>query len=285
MRLVDLVNTPDSRQQIESLVRLFSSSPVAVLTGAGISTDSGIPDYRGAGTPPRTPMSILQFAEDPAYRQRFWAGARIGNNRMASVEPNAGHRALARLQMAGFVNGVITQNVDGLHTIAGSRDVVELHGGGGVIRCVNCDFRTSRTEILGWFDQLNPGFAERNAGAEIAPDGDAVVDEVDTVVVPECPLCGGMLRPNVVYFGETVPVAVFAAAEALVESAGAFLVAGSSLAVNTGIRLVHRAERRGIPLGAINRGPTAIDSRPSLAARIDGGTSETLTALAEALGA
>ncbi|KIP52323.1 NAD-dependent deacetylase [Leucobacter komagatae] len=271
--------------QLAELVTLFERGRVAVLTGAGMSTDSGIPDYRGAGTPPRTPMNIAQFTDDPHYRQRFWAGARIGENRMSVVEPNAGHRALARLEAAGHIDGVITQNVDGLHARGGARNVVELHGGGGIMRCIQCGERWTRTEVLGWFDTLNPGYAERNADAEIAPDGDALVSEVESVRVPLCPGCGGTLRPDVVYFGETVPLPVFAAAADIVERSSALLVAGSSLAVNTGMRLVHKTERQGNPLAVINRGPTAVDSRPSLAVRIDAGTSETLTALADALGA
>lgn len=262
---------------IEQLAALFERTPVAVLTGAGISTDSGIPDYRGAGTPPRTPMRIDQFMHDEAYRRRFWSGARVGFSRTARVSPNAGHLALARLEQAGRIGGVITQNVDDLHRRAGSRTVVELHGNGGAIRCVDCGNRWTRAEVLAWFDELNPGFAERNADAEIAPDGDARVSEIEGVVVPSCAVCGGILRPDVVYFGETVPAPVFAAAEDLVSDSTAFLIAGSSLAVNTGIRLLHRAGRRGIPVAVINRGPTAADATASV--RIEGGTSETLTAL------
>lgn len=270
-----------SMTQLESLV---SGGPIVVLTGAGMSTDSGIPDYRGAGSPPRTPMNIDQFMHDEQYRRRFWAGARIGQNRMGAIEPNAGHRALARLEDAGFVNGVITQNVDGLHLRAGSQTVVELHGAGGTIRCTNCNSQFSRIAVLELFDEVNPGYAERHAHAEVAPDGDAIVSEIDTVTVPPCPVCGGILRPAVVYFGETVPVPVFDAAATLVQDASGLLVAGTSLAVNTGIRLVHRAERRGIPIAVVNRGATAIDARPSVVTRIDAGTSETLEALAAALG-
>lgn len=274
-----------SDAQLAELVAFFERGTVAVLTGAGMSTDSGIPDYRGAGTPPRTPMNIAQFTDDPHYRRRFWAGARIGQNRLDVIEPNDGHRALARLEAAGRIEGVITQNVDGLHGRGGSETVVELHGSGGVMRCTQCGVRWSRVETLSWFDTLNPGYAERNAGAEIAPDGDAIVGEVESVRVPVCPGCGGMLRPDVVYFGETVPLPVFEAAAALVERSSGLLVAGSSLAVNTGMRLVHKTERNGNSLAVINRGPTAVDRRPSLAVRIDGGASETLMALAAALGA
>lgn len=282
------MNAGLSPEQLAELAKLFDRGPVAVLTGAGMSTDSGIPDYRGEGSPPRTPMNIEQFSQDAAYRRRFWAGARIGQERMVRVEANAGHRALARLEAAGHIDGVITQNVDGLHAAGGSRRVVELHGSGGTIRCVTCGIRWTRVEVLSWFDRMNPGFAEQHAGAEIAPDGDAIITDEEAlaaVLVPQCPSCGGMLRPAVVYFGETVPVPVFEAAAELVARASALVVAGSSLAVNTGMRLVHRAERQGIPLAVINRGPTSIDAREALAVRIDAGTTETFTALAEVLGA
>lgn len=266
---------------IAALADLFERGPVAVLTGAGMSTDSGIPDYRGAGSPPRTPMRIDQFLSDDAYRRRFWAGARVGARTWSGIEPNAGHRALARLEAAGRTLGVITQNVDGLHRAAGSERVVELHGNGGTIRCTRCGAVFSRSDVLRRFDLANPGFAAAHADARIAPDGDADVGEVDAVRVPACPVCGGILRPDVVYFGEVVPTPVFSEAERLVQGADALLVAGTSLAVNTGVRLLHRARDRGIPIGVINRGRTAADR--SAAVRIDGGTSETLAALASRL--
>ncbi|NLA64643.1 MAG: NAD-dependent deacetylase [Leucobacter sp.] len=263
---------------------MFAQGPVAILTGAGVSTDSGIPDYRGAGTPPRTPMRIDQFVSDEAYRRRFWAGARVGATRMHQVEPNAGHRALAELEHAGRLSGVITQNVDGLHARAGTANLAELHGNGAVIRCIEHDHRFTRAEVLGWFDMANPGFADRNADAVITPDGDADVQETAGVRVPVCPACAGMLRPNVVYFGEHVPPAVFGHAERIVTAASALIIAGSSLAVNTGVRLVHRAEQRGLPIAVINRGPTTIDRRASVRVRIDAGTSEVFTALVTQLG-
>ena len=274
---------PDEPEHLDELAELFAAGPAAILTGAGISTDSGIPDYRGAGSPPRTPMRIEQFLSDERYRQRFWAGARVGAQHFGEIEPNAGHRAVAALEAAGRLNGVITQNVDGLHARAGSRTVVELHGSGATIRCLPHAHRWLRSEVLAWFDVANPGFADRNADAAITPDGDADVAETTGVIVPVCPACGGMLRPDVVYFGETAPIDVFAKAARLVEGAASLIIAGSSLAVNTGVRLVHRAERNGIPIGVINRGPTSIDGRPSVRVRIDGGTSEALTALAERL--
>lgn len=265
-----------------ALEALFARGPIAVLTGAGVSTDSGIPDYRGAGTPPRTPMSIDEFMRDPLYRQRFWAGAFINRSRTQDVEPNSGHYALANLEAAGHLTGVITQNVDDLHGRAGTERLVELHGNGGVIRCVDCDHRQTRHEMLDDFALRNPGYLETQRDAEIAPDGDAIVGDIEGVTVPVCPVCGGTLRPNVVYFGERVPVEVFAAAEELLRNADGLLIAGSSLAVNTGMRLIHRAQRQGIPIAVVNRGPTAVDDRASI--RLDAGTSETLTELAERLG-
>ena len=270
---------------LEALAELFSAGPAALLTGAGLSTDSGIPDYRGAGTPPRTPMSIDQFSNEDSYRRRFWAGARVGARGLANVQPNAGHRAVATLERDGRLSGVITQNVDGLHARAGTANLAELHGNGATIRCVPESHRFTRAEVLAWFDVANPGFADRNAGAQITPDGDADVSETAVVRVPVCPACAGMLRPDVVYFGEHVPTPVFEHAERIVAAASSLIVAGSSLAVNTGIRLVHRAEQRGLPIAVINRGPTQIDRRESVRSRIEGGTSETLTALAAVLGA
>lgn len=272
----------DSRT-IERLAHLITSHPAAVLTGAGLSTDSGIPDYRGAGTPPRAPMRISEFMTEEPYRRRFWAGARVGAARMSALAPNAGHFALARLEMGGHVTGIATQNVDGLHRAAGSRTLIELHGRGEITRCTRCNRTFNRSTVLAQFDKLNPGYAEANAGAQLAPDGDADVTELAGVNVPECAGCGGILRPDVVYFGEMVPRPVFQAAAGLVEHAGALVLAGTSLAVNTGMRLVHRAERQGIPVVVINRGPTQVDERDSVVLRIEGGTSEVLDAVAERL--
>lgn len=265
---------------VTELTELCRSGPIALLTGAGISTDSGIPDYRGAGTPPRTPMNISSFLGDNSYRQRFWAGARVGSNLLERVQPNAGHLAITQLENAGKLSGVITQNVDGLHTAAGTQNVAELHGSGSLMRCVPEGHRFTRAETLHWFDTANPGYAEQHAATPIAPDGDAAVRDTAGVRVPVCPACGGMLRPDVVAFGEHSNPQVFAHAETIVNSAAVLIVAGSSLAVNTGVRLVHRAEKRGIPLAIINRGATTIDQRPAVRVRLDAGTSEVLSALA-----
>lgn len=263
------------------LADLFARGPVAALTGAGVSTDSGLPDYRGEGSAPRTPMSITQFMDDVDYRRRFWAGAALSSEHYLSVTPNGGHRALARLETAGLVNGVITQNVDGLHRAAGTRTVVELHGAGHRIVCIRCREHESRTGVTNRFIKLNPGYVEAHRGAEIAPDGDAIATDFETLAVPDCLLCGGILRPDVVYFGEVVPAPVFAQARALVDDVAALLILGSSLAVNTGVRLVNRAVQRGIPVGVVNRGPTAADARASVT--LNAGTTPVLEHLANTL--
>lgn len=262
---------------ISSLASLFSSKPVVFLTGAGISTDSGIPDYRGKGSPPRKPMNINEYLGGVKFRARYWAGASVAANTFEAAKPNTGHLALASLERDGLISGVLTQNVDGLHLKAGSKRVVELHGNGSRIVCTKCLSRYERSWVVQEFNRLNPGYVESQKGVRVNPDGDTEVTDFEGLNVPSCPTCGGMLRPDIVYFGETVPPKVFQAAENLVDSAGALIVAGSSLAVNTGVRLVHRAQKIGLPVAVINRGPTAIDDRADL--RIEAGTSETLEAL------
>lgn len=267
--------------EMRNLIELFETGPVAFLTGAGISTDSGIPDYRGAGTPPRTPMNIHEFLGDPQFRKRFWAGASVNARTHTKNEPNSGHHAIARLEELGLSTGVLTQNVDDLHNRAGSRVVVELHGNGNRVTCTNCGTKYNRAEVIASFNELNPGYVESQKNVNINPDQDAAVTQYERVGVPSCEVCGGVLRPDIVYFGETVPLPVFDAAKDLVEQSSALIVAGSSLAVNTGIRLVSRAENLGLPIAVINRGPTAIDARSGI--RIEAGTSETLTALLNAV--
>lgn len=265
---------------IDSAIDILADRTVAVLTGAGISTDSGIPDYRGEGAPRRTPMSFSQFLGDARSRKRYWAGSHLGYTRFSAAEPNAGHFALADLEAAGVVSGVITQNVDGLHTRAGSRRVVPLHGTMDRVLCLRCGQMFARDDIAAQIDALNPWLTLPDA-VTIAPDGDAEVNDVDSFVVPECSVCGGELKPDVVFFGEFVPPLRFEAARELVDGADALLVAGSSLAVNSGIRLVEQARRRRLPIVVVNRGETKGDARATL--KLDAGTSETLVALADAL--
>jgi NAD-dependent SIR2 family protein deacetylase len=248
---------------------------VAVLTGAGISTDSGIPDYRGRGAPKRTPMTIQQFLSAPSFRQRYWAGSYVGWSRFTRAEPNAGHVALADLEAAGRLTGIATQNVDGLHGKAGSRHVVEVHGAVERVLCLVCGQTFARSSIAERIEAANPEFARGTYA--LNPDGDADVGDAAGFVVPDCTVCGGTLKPDVVFFGEFVPPERFLEASALVARADALLVAGSSLAVNSGIRLLEQARRRKLPIVVVNRGATKGDR---IAARkIDAGTSEVLTAL------
>lgn len=275
--ILDCVESPE-------LVACLTGRRVAVLTGAGISTDSGIPDYRGPDSPPSNPMTIRQFTSDPVFRQRYWARNHVGWRRMDDTRPNAGHRALAALEAAGVVTGVITQNVDLLHTKAGSRTVVNLHGTYAQVVCLACGHTMSRAALADRLEALNPGFIERAeavGGLAVAPDADAVVADTGSFRYVDCPSCGGMLKPDIVYFGENVPKERVAQAFSLVDSAEALLVAGSSLTVFSGYRFVRHAAARGIPIAIVNRGPTRGDSLATV--KIDGGCSELLVLLVDEL--
>jgi NAD-dependent SIR2 family protein deacetylase len=267
------------------LVALLAGRRVAVLTGAGLSTDSGIPDYRGPDSPPSNPMTIRQFTSDPAFRRRYWARNHVGWRHMADTLPNAGHRALAALERAGVVTGLITQNVDLLHTKAGSRNVVNLHGTYARVVCLGCGHTMTRAALADRLEALNPGFigrAEAAGGLAVAPDADAVVADTSSFRYLDCVRCGGMLKPDIVYFGESVPKDVVAAAYSLVDGADALLVAGSSLTVFSGYRFVRHAAARGIPIGIVNRGRTRGDDLAAV--KVDGGCSEMLVLLSTELG-
>ncbi|MEZ0364372.1 NAD-dependent protein deacetylase [Mycobacterium sp. pUA109] len=267
-----------------ALVALLAGRRVAVLTGAGISTDSGIPDYRGPDSPRSNPMTIGQFTGDPVFRQRYWARNHVGWRHMAATVPNAGHRALAALERAGVVTGVITQNVDLLHSKAGSRTVVDLHGSYARVVCLGCGRTRSRAALAERLEALNPGFldrAEALGGIAVAPDADAVVADTASFRYLDCPACGGMLKPDIVYFGENVPKDRVAQAASLVASADALLVAGSSLTVFSGYRFVRQAAAAGIPVAIINRGPTRGDALATV--KLDGGCSPILALLAAEL--
>jgi NAD-dependent SIR2 family protein deacetylase len=266
------------------LVALLTGRRVAVLTGAGLSTDSGIPDYRGPDSPPSNPMTIRQFTSDPVYRQRYWARNHVGWRHMDDTRPNAGHRAVAALEHAGLVNGVITQNVDLLHTKAGSRNVINLHGTYAQVVCLSCSGSMSRAALAEQLDALNPGFTERVeavGGLAVAPDADAMITDTASFRYLDCPACGGMLKPAIVYFGESVPKAVVQQAFSLVDDADALLVAGSSLTVFSGYRFVRHAAALGTPVAIVNRGPTRGDELATI--KVEGGCSELLTLLAEEL--
>jgi NAD-dependent SIR2 family protein deacetylase len=280
MPRLEFVTSPESPE----LVALLAGRRIAVLTGAGISTDSGIPDYRGPDSPPSNPMTIRQFTSDPVFRQRYWARNHVGWRHMDHTGPNAGHRAVAALEHAGSVTGVITQNVDLLHTKAGSRNVVDLHGTYAQVICLSCGDTMSRVALAEQLEALNPGFLERAeaaGGLAVAPDADAFVADTASFRYLDCPRCAGMLKPNIVYFGESVPKGIVDQAYSLVDQADALLVAGSSLTVFSGYRFVRHAAALGIPVAIVNRGRTRGDELATV--KVDGGCSELLVLLVSEL--
>jgi NAD-dependent SIR2 family protein deacetylase len=264
-----------------NLVAVLTGRRVAVLTGAGISTDSGIPDYRGPDSPPSNPMTIRQFTSDRVFRQRYWARNHVGWRHMDKTAPNAGHRALVVLERAGVVTGVITQNVDLLHTKAGSRTVVNLHGTYAQVVCLDCARTMTRAHLAGLLEAANPGFGSESDRLAVAPDADAVVADTSSFSTVDCPDCGGMLKPDIVYFGESVPKDRVSQAYSMVDDADVLLVAGSSLSVFSGYRFVRHAAARGIPIAIVNRGRTRGDDLASV--KVDAGCSAILTLLADKL--
>ncbi|MEU0549682.1 NAD-dependent protein deacetylase [Micromonospora sp. NPDC005979] len=267
---------------VQELAALVAGGQVVVLSGAGLSTESGIPDYRGPSGVARrhTPMTFEAFTRDAVARRRYWARSHLGWRLIARATPNAGHRAVARLQDAGLVDAVITQNVDGLHGAAGSDPVVELHGRLDEVTCLDCGNLTSREEVDRRLREANPDFVARVAA--VNPDGD--VDLPDEQVAGfrpvDCGICGtGMLKPDVVFFGETVPPQRVARCFALVEQARAVVVLGSSLTVMSGRRFVIRAAKQGIPVAIVNQGPTRGDGYATV--RVDAPLGEVLPVLAE----
>lgn len=263
------------------LLAVLAGRRIAVLTGAGISTDSGIPDYRGPDSPPSNPMTIRQFTSDPVFRQRYWARNHVGWRHMDRTAPNAGHRALAALERAGVVSGVITQNVDLLHTKAGSRAVVNLHGTYAQVVCLECGRTMTRTHLAGLLEALNTDFAADADGLAVAPDADAVVKDTSSFRIVDCPACGGMLKPDIVYFGDNVPKYLVEQAYSMIDAADALLVAGSSLTVFSGYRFVRHAAAHGVPISILNRGPTRGDHLATV--KVDAGCSPILTLLADEL--
>ena len=264
-------------RSVDDVVGFLADRPLVVLTGAGLSTDSGIPDYRGPGSVPRQPMTIAEFRSGPEARRHYWARSHVGWGRMGTASPNAGHRALALLDP----DLLITQNVDGLHEQAGSRRLVALHGRVTDVICLDCRATSARSLMQQRMNELNPGWAERHADVATRPDGDVDLDETADFVVPACSGCGGMLKPDVVFFGENVPAPrveqCYAAVEALADSGGVLLVVGSSLTVMSGLRFVKRAATRGTPVVIVNRGVTRGDALAT--DKLEVGCSEFLTSL------
>jgi NAD-dependent SIR2 family protein deacetylase len=279
---------------LSAALELLAGRPLVVLTGAGVSTDSGIPDYRGPGSryaaahppplrgssPPGV-MTYQEFVSGPAAQQRYWARSHLGWTRMKRAEPNAGHRALAAIDP----ELLITQNVDGLHERAGSRRLVALHGRIADVVCLSCREVTARTRLHERLDDLNPHYGRDRLDLEVRPDGDVVLEHTDDFVVAACETCGGPLKPDVVFFGENVPKPrverCYDAVDALAGSGarpGAMLVAGSSLAVMSGFRFVRRAAKAGVPVVIVNRGATRADDLAAY--KVGEGASEFLAALA-----
>jgi NAD-dependent SIR2 family protein deacetylase len=274
---VTVVAQPD---QLAALRDLLGAGRVVVLSGAGLSTESGIPDYRGpTGALRRTqPMTYQAFVGSPEARRRYWARSYLGWRQIAAARPNAGHEAVAALQQRGALSGIITQNVDGLHQAAGARDVIELHGGLDSVVCLSCGIRDTRASLDERLRAANPDFAA--AIEQVNPDGDVELSdaELDAFVPVGCRYCrSDLVKPDVVFFGENVPPPRVAACFALVEAASALLVLGSSLAVLSGLRFVRRAAAIGLPIAIVNQGATRGDDLATI--KLDAPLGVTLAAL------
>jgi NAD-dependent SIR2 family protein deacetylase len=267
---------------IDQLTGLFADGDVLVLTGAGISTDSGIPDYRGPdGTAHNAaPMTFQRFVGSEVDRRRYWARSHVGWARFAAAQPNASHLAVAALGRQGRLTGVVTQNVDGLHSAAGSPAVIDLHGRLDRVACLTCGIRRPRLEVGLRLDTVNPGYRHTMAAVDerLRPDGDVVLDDTDGFRLVACRACGGVLKPDVVYFGEHVPRERFALALHWLERSRSLVVLGSSLMVGSGFRFATAAAKRGLPIAIVTRGITRADHLASL--RIDAPLAEVLPPIA-----
>ncbi len=268
---------------VDALIELLRGRRVVGLVGAGCSTASGIPDYRGPQTRERArnPIQIQTFLGDDRGRQRYWARAVVGWPRFRASRPNPAHEALAALEHAGVLRGLITQNVDRLHHAAGSRRVVELHGALHEVVCLACGELESRDALQQRLLALNPGWDDTHV--EAAPDGDAELPTalIEGFVVAGCERCGGVLKPKVVFFGENVPAEITAQAWSLFAEGEVLLVVGSSLTVFSGYRFVRRAAQHGVPVAVLNLGPTRGD--PLVQLRVDDRVESVLPAVARAL--
>jgi NAD-dependent SIR2 family protein deacetylase len=269
---------------LDELTELVRHGGAVVLSGAGLSTESGIPDYRGPSGLARkhTPMTFQSFTGDPVARHRYWARSYLGWRQIDRARPNAGHHAVTALQRAGLVTGIVTQNVDGLQQAAGASEVIELHGGLDRVICRNCEHVVDRARLGRDLEAANPTFDA--AVSRVNPDGDAELadDQLSGFVMIDCESCGsGPLKPDVVFFGETVPKDRVGRCFDLVDRAEVLLVLGSSLKVMSGFRFVLHAAKLGIPVAIVNQGPTRGDGYATV--RVDAPLGSTLTALADTL--
>ncbi len=268
---------------VAMVAELLRGRPWVALTGAGMSTDSGIPDYRGPTSVRVTPMQYAEFVGSAPARQRYWARSHQGWRRIGQAHPNTGHRTLAELEPAGLV-GVLTQNVDGLHQLAGSSRVINLHGDIAQVLCLGCGALTPRSQLQDRLGALNPDLVDAASAfehAEMRPDGDAVVEDWYDFVLADCEGCGGILKPDVVFFGESVPKPRVQRAYELVDEGEVLVVLGSSLTVMSGLRFVRHRAKQARPTVIVNRGGTRGDELATV--KLERGCSETLTALRASL--
>jgi len=266
------------------MTEVLQRGGVVILSGAGLSTESGIPDYRGPSGQVRRgqPMTYQEFTGSEAARQRYWARSHLGWRHITGAAPNAGHQAVAELERHGLLRGIITQNVDGLHQAAGAGAVTELHGSLHRVVCLSCWRRTSRLALDERLREANPAWSDQGADAAVNPDGDVALEETAGFTIAGCLECGGVLKPDVVFFGENVPKPRVAACYDLVAGATALVVLGSSLTVMSGFRYVRHAAGLGIPVVIVNQGETRGDALA--AATIDAPLGATLTAAVRELG-
>ena len=271
------IDTPERASSIAQLGRLLTAGNVFVLTGAGVSTDSGIPDYRDehGAWKGREPIQYRDFVASEAVRRRYWARSMLGFPLLSRATPNAAHRALTDLETRGALSLLVTQNVDGLHQRAGSSSVVDLHGRIDQVRCLGCGALTARAALQSELVARNPDFARASAVAK--PDGDAELSDVDYqhFEIAACGTCGGILKPHVVFFGENVPAERVTRAMTALEQAKLLLIVGTSLMVFSGFRFARAAARFGVPIAIVNRGITRADELSTL--KVSGNVGEILS--------
>ena len=261
---------------IETARERIVGKRVFVLTGAGLSTDSGIPDYRGQGRVAKHPMTYDTFMGSELAQKRYWARSYVGWSRISSALPNPGHIALAKAETQGRISALVTQNVDGLHQEAGSKSVIDLHGRLDRVVCMGCKDSIARIEMDSFLKELNPDIT-KDVSVEFTPDGDAEIEGTENFIVPSCAKCNGVYKPDVVFFGESVPSARVELALNLLEDSDILLVAGTSLTVNSGYRFAKQASKTQKPIVVVNLGPTRADHLAN--AKIEANTSLALERL------